>query len=148
MTLLPNVRTKNTTVIRPFYQGRRGFQHRTPLSGKILGQADNNDLFTHTEDYEYRKKFSYYRNSLFIDQNGGGPFRAHLNSTDDYAHLAYLTVWTELERFRTEFNAMEQMEIVREKEFIMKFFTDPQYYEIIPELIKLRSDVSAMRLEG
>ena len=148
MNLLPNTSTKATKVTRPFYQARRGFQHRTPLSGKILGNADNNDLFTHTEDYEYRKKFSYYRNSLFIDHDGGGPFRAHLNSTDNHTHLAYLTLWTELERLRTEFNAMEQMEIVREKEFILKFFTDPQYYEVIPELIKLRPDISAMRLEG
>lgn len=119
------------------------------MTTTIIGDKDDDDnLFTHMDDYEYRKKYAYYRNSLFIDHHGGGPFRAFLTSREKHDQLSCLTLWTDLERLRTNFVGLEQVEVIREKQFIMKFFSDPDYYEAIPELLRHKSDMMAMRLEG
>ena len=93
LALLPQTGIK-AKIARPVYRPRRNFlrfrvrrsslhsdfiscqtMKRTPLSGPIIGKDTWEDIFTHTEDFEYRKKYAYFRNSLYIDQAGGGPFK-------------------------------------------------------------------------
>ena len=58
-------------------------------------------LFTHSEDYAYRTKNSYFRDSIALDSETGSPFLAYL--AGDKQKILCLTIWTELERLRKNF---------------------------------------------